>query len=185
MAMPWSRAKQISKALRGAGEFPEDYTGSRTPGELVCLFVACFRIQREACEAAGRYIPMVVENVKGAQPWVGRAKANFGSFYLWGDVGMVGNRVACGATFGNYIKPTDKCGAKQMASSKGFSHPGSNGHNTSSLGGPNDPRRFGSKSSARKAASAQIAKIPLELSQYVARCYRPKIKLDITPTKAR
>jgi hypothetical protein len=38
---------------------------------------------------------MVVENVRGAQPWVGRAKANFGSFYLWGDVGMVGNRVVC------------------------------------------------------------------------------------------
>ena len=24
--------------------------------------------------------------MRGAQPWVGRAKANFGSFYLWGDV---------------------------------------------------------------------------------------------------
>ena len=29
---------------------------------------------------------MVVENVKGAQPWVGRARWNYGSFYLWGDV---------------------------------------------------------------------------------------------------
>jgi len=29
---------------------------------------------------------MVVENVKGAQPWVGRAKWHYGSFYLWGDV---------------------------------------------------------------------------------------------------
>ena len=29
---------------------------------------------------------MVVENVKGAQPWVGRAKCHFGSYYLWGDV---------------------------------------------------------------------------------------------------
>lgn len=36
---------------------------------------------------------MIVENVKGAEPWVGAAKANFGSFYLWGDVGRVGKRV--------------------------------------------------------------------------------------------
>ena len=63
-----------------------------SPALFIELFDACFRIQREASEAAGRYIPMVVENVRGAQPWVGRAKANFGSFYLWGDVGMVGRR---------------------------------------------------------------------------------------------
>ena len=75
-AMPWKRAKAL----------PPPYLGME-------LFNAQFRIQREACEAAGRYIPMVCENVRGAQKWVGRAKANFGSFYLWGDVGMVGNRV--------------------------------------------------------------------------------------------
>ena len=66
-AMPWSRAKALP---------PPDNT----------LFETCFRIQREACEAAGRHIPLVVENVRGAQKWVGRARWNFGSFYLWGDV---------------------------------------------------------------------------------------------------
>ena len=66
-AMPWKRAKALP---------PPDNT----------LFEACFRIQREACEAAGRHIPLVVENVRGAQKWVGRARWNFGSFYLWGDV---------------------------------------------------------------------------------------------------
>lgn len=86
MAMPWKRAKQIARALRGEDEFPAGYKGSRTIGELTALFDACFRIQREACEAAGRHIPLVVENVKGAQPWVGRAKWSFGSYYLWGDV---------------------------------------------------------------------------------------------------
>ena len=60
------------------------------------LFDACFRIQREASAAAGRYIPMVVENVKGAQPWVGKAKAHYGSFYLWGDVEIVGRRIVAG-----------------------------------------------------------------------------------------
>ena len=29
---------------------------------------------------------MVIENVRGAIPWVGRSRWNFGSFYLWGDV---------------------------------------------------------------------------------------------------
>src|SRR3990167_4073512 len=66
-AMPWKRAKALP---------PPDNS----------LFEACFRIQREACEAAGHFIPLVVENVRGAQKWVGRARWNFGSFYLWGDV---------------------------------------------------------------------------------------------------
>ncbi len=55
-AMPWKRAKALP---------PPDNT----------LFEACFRIQREACEAAGHHIPMIVENVRGAQKWVGRARA--------------------------------------------------------------------------------------------------------------
>lgn len=66
-AMPWKRAKALP---------PPDNT----------LFEACFKIQREACEAAGRHIPLVVENVCGAQKWVGRARWHYGSFYLWGDV---------------------------------------------------------------------------------------------------
>lgn len=86
MAMPWKRAKQIARALRGEDEFPEPYRGSRTVEQLNAIFDACFRLQREASEAAGRHIPMVVENVKGAQPWAGRAAWNYGSFYLWGDL---------------------------------------------------------------------------------------------------
>jgi len=79
MAMPWSRAKAKAAAIRA------DKTGAAL-AKLNELFNACFRIQREACEAAGRHIPMIVENVRGAEPWVGRARWNFGSFYLWGDV---------------------------------------------------------------------------------------------------
>jgi hypothetical protein len=66
-AMPWKRAKALP---------PPDNT----------LFEACFRIQREASEAAGHKVPLIVENVRGAQKWVGRARWNFGSFYLWGEV---------------------------------------------------------------------------------------------------
>ena len=86
MAMPWSRAKQIARALRGEDEFPEPYRGSRTVEHLNAIFDACFRLQREASEAAGRHIPMIVENVRGAIPWVGRSHYNFGSFHLWGDI---------------------------------------------------------------------------------------------------
>lgn len=79
MAMPWKKGKAIAAGIRA------DMTGAKLD-KLNQLFNACFRIQREACEAAGHHIPMVVENVRGAQPWVGRAQWNFGSFYLWGDV---------------------------------------------------------------------------------------------------
>jgi len=47
---------------------------------------SCFRIQREASEASGSHIPLVLENVKGAQRWIGPAKWHYGSYYLWGDV---------------------------------------------------------------------------------------------------
>lgn len=86
MAMPWKRGKQIADALRGHGWFPEGYKGSRNQVRLNRLFNACFRIQREAIEASGRFIPLVVENVRGAQAWVGPAWDHYGSFYLWGDV---------------------------------------------------------------------------------------------------
>lgn len=77
MAMPWSRAKEKMKKIQA------DPAEQR---RLCDLFNQCFRIQREVSAAAGRYVPMVVENVRGAQRWVGRSRWNFGSFHLWGDV---------------------------------------------------------------------------------------------------
>lgn len=77
MAMPWKKAKALAADYR---------SGKRDMKKLTELFDSCFRIQREACEAAGRHIPLVVENVRGAIPWVGRSRWNFGSFHLWGDV---------------------------------------------------------------------------------------------------
>ena len=143
MAMPWSRGKQIAAALRGQGEFPAGYTGSRTVGELRSLFDACFRIQREA---AGRHIPMVVENVRGAIPWVGRSAWNYGAWHLWGDVPALmpfatESKEALG--MGTYV-------------------PGGTAH-----------RNYSSKSPERKAASAQIAKIPFPLASHIARVYKP------------
>ena len=66
-AMPWKRAKALP------------------PPELgMKLFNAQFRLQREASEAAGHHIPMVVENVCGAQKWVGRAAWHYWQLLLVG-----------------------------------------------------------------------------------------------------
>jgi hypothetical protein len=79
MAMPWSLAKAKAAAIRAD-------TSGQMLTDLTRLFDACFRIQAQASLAAGRHIPMVVENVRGAIPWVGRSRWNFGSYHLWGDV---------------------------------------------------------------------------------------------------
>lgn len=77
-AMPWKRAKAL-------------------PPPCNDLFDACFRIQREACAAAGRHIPMVVENVKGAQPWVGRARP-----HMTNPAEHAGRKGEGGTWFGKY-----------------------------------------------------------------------------------
>src|SRR6185369_3220372 len=77
MAMPWSRAKAMRARIKA---------DPAEQARLNALFHVCFRLQREASEAAGHHIPLVVENVRGAQEWVGRSRWNFGSFHLWGDV---------------------------------------------------------------------------------------------------
>lgn len=172
MAMPWKRGKQIARALRGKDEFPEGYRGSRTIAELTALFDACFRIQREASAAAGHHIPMVVENVRGAEPWVGRARWSFGSYYLWGDVPALMPKTLAAKKNPGFRDPD--CPSRQGGQSKpgegvkvgtgGWFNDGDN---------PNRTALMSSKSSARKAASAKIAKIPLALSRHIARVYRP------------
>ena len=167
MAMPWSRAKQIANALRGNGAFPENYTGSRTIAELNTLFDQPARIQREASEAAGRWIPMIQENVKGAQPWVGNAQWSFGSFYLWGDIpalmpNTLAGRKNSGGSWFNVGSPGQKV-VNRITVHDGIK-------NGSRLF-PNDcADRRGVH---RKAASAQIAKIPFPLASYIARVYHP------------
>ncbi|MDP1873675.1 DNA cytosine methyltransferase [Phenylobacterium sp.] len=207
MAMPWSRAKQIARALRGEDVFPDGYKGSRTLDELNALFNACFRIQREASQAAGRYIPMVVENVRGAQPWVGRAAANFGSYYLWGDVPalmptVVDARKVPGFRFDGSGRSfqtasveahvavkvpaldggrrTDKGkGARFTSRDCGVEREVAEGRKGAGAGAgaewfDQNLCKLSSKSPARKAASAKIAKIPLALSSHIARVYRPQ-----------
>jgi hypothetical protein len=228
-AMPWKRAKALP---------PPDNS----------LFEACFRIQREAIEAAGRFIPLVVENVRGAQPYVGRARGKFGSFYLWGDVPALlpipfkahkvpgfrfdgsgrsfqsASVAETGVKVGGpdwskpgkpgYADGPGKCFrdsaikneggswfavAHNTTSGKGRNPDGRkvpsylnqrDGHShTRHLTNPNehgcwfkDPAspsrqggsRNGRRTSARKMASAMIAKIPLALSRHVAEWWYPK-----------
>lgn len=125
-AMPWKRAKALP---------PPDNS----------LFEACFRIQREASAAAGRYIPLIVENVRGAERWVGRASWRYGSFFLWGDVPAL-------MLAGSH--------RKQEGDPSWFydNYEGS-------------ARRFSSHSKQRKAWSAQIAKIPFPLASHIARVF--------------
>jgi hypothetical protein len=202
-AMPWKRAKAL-------------------PPPCNELFEACFRIQREACEAAERHIPLIVENVRGAQPWVGRARWNFGSFYLWGDVPALmpptvraqksnpdGTAHPPGSWFaiadsknrGSKVASLDggRCtdlGKGARFTTRDCGVEGINvAHNTTSGKGRNPDGRkqggdwfaearkggkggtsasFGSKSPARKLASAMIAKIPEPLSRYIAVTFLPK-----------
>ena len=158
-AMPWSRAKALP---------PPDNS----------MFDACFRIQREACEASGRYIPLIVENVKGAQKWVGTARWHYGSYYLWGDVpalmpitrlahdtGIKNNggswfNVAHNTTSGTGRNPVHDAGVKQG---------GEWWHDPASM-----TCRFSSRSAARKQASAAIAKIPFPLAAHIARIFKPQ-----------
>jgi hypothetical protein len=198
MAMPWSRAKAKAAAIRA------DASGQAL-ADLTRLFDACFRIQSEACAATGRHIPLIIENVKGAQPWVGRARWNYGSFYLWGDVPALmpvtfkASKVP-GFRFdgnGGSFQSAAVEGVKVATMGAGWyppDHPkhskglGFNTHAERNLRGTkngNDwfgsgdncslQRRAGSKSSARKYASATIAKIPLPLSRYIAATFRPAI----------
>jgi hypothetical protein len=163
MAMPWSRAKQIERAFRGDDEFPEGYSGSRTVADLTRLFDACFRIQREANEAACRHIPMIVENVRGAQKWVGRSRWHYGAFHLWGDVPALMPMTVRG----NGGKADSGLFAWNDQGVKVFTP------NGEPLGKNKAARLYGSKSPQRKAASAQVAKIPLPLSRHIARVYKP------------
>ncbi|MFH1010556.1 MAG: hypothetical protein V1784_04905, partial [bacterium] len=222
MAMPWSKAKAKERDL---------LEGRDDPKRLTALFDACFRIQREAIEAAGHFIPLVVENVRGAQKWVGRSRANYGSFHLWGDVPALmpmtkviakapGHSMNQGAAAWRpanalgFERPEpnlrDDCKVPgfrfdgsgklfQTASVEGVKVASEEGRRTDIGKGARFTtrdcgdegikqhgsgrawfadegkisRETSSKSPARKAASAAIAKIPMPLARHIARYWNP------------
>jgi hypothetical protein len=149
-AMPWKRAKSLP---------PPDNS----------LFEACFRIQREACEATGGHIPMVVENVRGAQKWVGRAMWHFGSFYFWGDVpAIMPAQSPHKNSGGSWFRQRDGRLERNDPRDNGIKQ-----HGSGAEWFDRGICKSSSRSNARKAASARIAKIPPVLSEWIARIYRP------------
>lgn len=245
-AMPWKRAKALPppsnelfdacfRIQREANEANRcapngdcmdcDGTGNFYRNDEDGDFLPC-----DTCGGEGqrRYIPLVVENVKGAQPWVGRAAWHYGSFYLWGDVpalmpisrsiakipGQNWNRFkqkgevsphwrmeavknnggswlnvahntesGCGKNpvhdavkgdggswFGNYQnqKLAQDTLRRSPDADAGSEQGGEWWHDPGSM-----TRRYSSKSKARKAASAAIAKIPFPLANHIARVYKP------------
>ena len=194
MAMPWSRAKAKAKAIRA------DTTGKELE-RLNRLFNACLRIQLEASLAAGRHVPLIIENVRGAQPWVGRARWSFGSFYLWGDVPALmpitlrtvkvngfrfdgsGRSFQSAAVYEtgyktvgmNWSNPTKRGQDFTRIAGEGVKsiQDGFGGYG-GNFGWNNTPMRRGnSKSHGRKAPSALIAKIPAPLARHIAATFRP------------
>jgi hypothetical protein len=175
-AMPWKRAKALP---------PPDNS----------LFDACFRIQREAIATAGHHIPLIVENVRGAEKWVGRAKWHFGSYYLWGDVPalmpVTMEVKISGQNWARYLKTGKVSPHWRLQGLK--LHEGTSirrraphtPHLTNQCEHIKQPEllgtgrwfddgmaRYGSNDQMRKQASAEIAKIPFPLAQHIARCFK-------------
>jgi hypothetical protein len=174
-AMPWKRAKAL----------PPPYLGME-------LFNAQFRIQREASEAAGHHISMVVENVRGAQKWVGRAAWNYGSFYLWGDVPALMPRPVKAHKVVGFRFDGESHGSFHSAAVKTVGHANiRDGHtHTRHLTNQRESdavkqhgsgpiwfdtgiASLSSASLSRKAASAMIAKVPYPLAVHIARAFKP------------
>lgn len=176
VAMPWSKAKALGRKV----ESDQALRAHETQ-----LFNECFRIQREVSAAAGHYVPMVIENVRGAQKWVGRARWNFGSYYLWGDVPAlmpiptkkvlkegIAHRSSGETNFHGY-KSSGMNWSDQTKRGQDFTRiAGRQAEGVRRMG-----RRYGSKSLKRKEASAVIAKIPPALAQWIAKVYYPKKSL--------
>jgi site-specific DNA-cytosine methylase len=143
-SMPWRRARALP---------PPDNT----------LFHRCFEIARQAG------VPVVVENVRGAEKWVGRANARWGSIYLWGDVPAllpIGKHVkAAGANF-NHIRD-------QRASTAAG---GLWRHNENFAAW----RGCSSGSEERRRHTAAVSVIPFPLAQHLARVFRPE-REGVTP----
>jgi hypothetical protein len=186
MAMPWSRGKKIAEEYRA---------GVRDVKKLTELFDACFRIAREA------QVPLIVENVRGAIPWVGQSRWHYGSFHLWGDVpalmpisgnGRYDGIKSPGIDWSKYGQADYKAQGFNVRNEQRFregikglpyrptGHWTNANENGTKQGGdsfnaeqPSMSRLYGSKSDSRKAASVLIAKIPFPLARHIARCFQP------------
>ena len=108
------------------------------------IWLACERIAEEA-EA-----PLILENVIGAQDFMGKAARRYGSYYLWGDIPA--------------LLPAGKPARKSII-------PNGNKRCTDVSVIEKHAYRFSSKSKDRKEWSAKAAMIPFELSHWIGECF--------------
>lgn len=107
------------------------------------LWQTALRIGREAG------VPLVIENVRGAQYFWGRAQWRSGPYYFWGDVPALWPDVEIKRkNVVDDIKNGDRRGLKVMAN-------------------------FSNSSEKRKKCTALAAKIPFPLAQHIASVYKP------------
>lgn len=255
-AMPFKRGKALGPPLLGIELFQAQFRiQDEANAANVCpdceglgYFASARGPLSEECGFCGAsgykqgksYIPMVVENVRGAQPWVGRAAWHYGSYYLWGDVPALmpftKHVKVPGMNFHDYEKTGKPGRSFQTAAVDATKFP-SNGnsprwderkivrlnqvtthedgysvavedsiklrsldggrrtdigkgarmtsrdcgvegesikqHSSGAAWFDNGIAKHGSHSAARKAASAQIAKIPFELARHIAATFKP------------
>ena len=117
------------------------------------LGIRLFNHARAICEASG--VPYIMENVRPAQDFVGRAVNHCGSFYLWGT--GVPTILPQGISKGMKLAGMSGAQSKAMTREERLIKRRSDNMLWSS-----------SKSAKRKAATAQVATIPPLLSNAVA-----------------
>ena len=203
-AMPWSRAKALpppSNKLFDACfriQKQANYAAGRE-----CANCGGHGFQghsRECSYCNGGWIhadiPLVVENVRGAVKWVSEpVRWHFGSFYLWGDVPVLMPPACSNSqklpehhdTFEANGKPCNKLTDPRYGSNR-LKVPGKQNKDGTKVGGEwfgsyaeqkskgtiSPGRLYGKNSDSRKAASAQIAKIPFPLARWIAQVYDPR-----------
>lgn len=109
------------------------------------LFQTCMRIGTESG------VPFIIENVRGAQKFVGRSVNHAGPFHLWGTgVPAILPHECYNAQKGFKLGRCSVTGKREIAAG----------------------RMYGSKSRKRKEWTATIAMVPESLSRFVGEIYR-------------
>lgn len=146
-----------------------------------------------ACEEIARKLgcPLILENVRGAVRYMGKAVNKYGPFYLWGDVPalMPGGRPqkGFGRTPDKSANPSDPWGGfggssyqsrggkgplnRLKEKDKSLLNPKNYNWRESGFSGNNF---MSSKSSARKEWSAKAAMIPFDLGYFIGCHFMPK-----------
>lgn len=115
------------------------------------IWQACERIAKE-CNA-----PLVLENVRGAQKYMGKAAAHYGPFYLWGDVPALLPIGKPKKGFNDIDNPRGGFGVNKKYENRKWGWSGT------------QMSKGSSHSQMRKEYSAKVAMIPFELAYWIGK----------------